>query len=118
MLTLFHKPARALAAVTIAAGMAASGLFATADAQDIKPITIRLAADHSPPPHPAAISQEYFKERLAELMPGSELRIYHAGALYTVPEAVEAMTDGNLEMAWGQFGKTAQIDPFMNVIVG
>ena len=28
------------------------------------------------------------------------------------------MTEGNLEMAWGQFGKTAQVDPYTNVVVG
>src|SRR3546814_4463686 len=28
------------------------------------------------------------------------------------------MLDGNIEMAWGQFGKTAVIDPYMNVVVG
>ena len=28
------------------------------------------------------------------------------------------MTEGNLEMAWGQFGKTAQVDPYMSVVVG
>ena len=37
---------------------------------------------------------------------------------YRIPEAVEAMTEGNLEMTWGQFGKTAAIDPYMNIIVG
>src|SRR5690606_1090216 len=47
-----------------------------------------------------------------------EVRIFTAGALYTIPEAVEAMGEGNLEMAWGQFGKTAQIDPYMSVVNG
>src|SRR3546814_8080765 len=51
-------------------------------------------------------------------IPCSTVRLYSAGALYTIPEAVEAMLDGNLEMAWGQFGKTAVIDPYMNVVVG
>ncbi|MEQ8708500.1 MAG: TRAP transporter substrate-binding protein DctP [Rhodospirillales bacterium] len=118
MTKMIRKPAHALAILTLAAGVSAVGSVAPASAQDIKPVTIRLAADHSGPPHPAAIAQEYFKERLKEVIPGSELRVYHAGALYTIPQAVEAMTDGNLEMAWGQFGKTAQIDPFMSVVVG
>ena len=52
-----------------------------------------------------------FQERLAEEIPGSEVLLFPSKALYTVPEAVEAMTEGNLEMTWGQFGKTAQIDP-------
>jgi len=81
-------------------------------------VVIRLVADHPPPPHPAAISQAYFQKRLAAVIPGSELRLYHAGALYTVPEALEAMSEGNLEMTWGQFGKTAASDRWMNVVAG
>jgi TRAP-type C4-dicarboxylate transport system substrate-binding protein len=76
-------------------------------ADTLKPVTIRIASDFSPAPHPAGISLEFFKERLKEAIPGSELRIFTAGALYKVPEAVEAMTDGNLEMTWGQFGKSS-----------
>ena len=76
-----------------------------AAAQELTPVVIRLAADHSPPPHPSALAQLFFEKRLPEVIPGSELRVYHAGALYTIPEAVEALTDGNLEMAWGQFGR-------------
>ncbi|MGH6621767.1 MAG: TRAP transporter substrate-binding protein [Alphaproteobacteria bacterium] len=75
-------------------------------------------SDLTPPPHPAAIAQVYFAEELAKLIPGSEVRSYYAGALYKIPEAVEAMTDGNLEMTWGQFGKTAQIDPYMIAVNG
>ena len=83
-----------------------------------KKVTIRLVSDLTPPPHPAAIAQVYFAEELAKLIPGSEVRSYYAGALYKIPEAVEAMTDGNLEMTWGQFGKTAQIDPYMIAVNG
>ncbi len=89
-----------------------------AAAQDLQPVTIRIASDVSPPPHPAAIAQEFFKERLAKVIPGSKLRIFTAGGLYNVPEAVEAMRDGNLEMTWGQFGKSAQIDPYMSIVNG
>ena len=81
-------------------------------------MTIRIASDFSPPPHPAAISLEFFKEQLAKEIPGSDLKIYTAGALYKVPEAVEAMTDGNLEMTWGQFGKSSQIDPYSSLMNG
>jgi len=118
MLTVLRQPARALATFAIATGLAATASVAPSMAQTIEPVTIRLAGDHSPPPHPAAIAQEFFKERLEKVIPGSTVRLYAAGALYTIPEAVEAMLDGNLEMAWGQFGKTAQIDPYMNVVVG
>lgn len=87
-------------------------------AQDLQSVTIRLAADHTPPPHPAALAQVHFQRRLPEVLPGSELRLYHAGALYTIPQAVEALSEGNLEMTWGQFGKTAAIDKWMNVVAG
>jgi TRAP-type C4-dicarboxylate transport system substrate-binding protein len=87
-------------------------------AQELTPVTVRLVADHPPPPHPAAISQTFFQKRLPEVIPGSEVRLYHAGALYTIPEALEAMSEGNLEMTWGQFGKTAAADKWMNVVSG
>ena len=84
----------------------------------VEPVTLRIAADLTGPPHPAGIAMEYFKERLAEEIPGSEVRTYFAGALYRIPEAVEAMTDGNLEMTWGQFGKSSQIEPYASVVIG
>jgi len=94
--------------------------FGAADAQtdDLQPVVIRLVADHPPAPHPAALSQAHLQKRLPEVIPGSEVRIYHAGALYTIPEALEAMSVGDLEMTWGQFGKTAAADRWMNVVAG
>jgi len=114
------RRATLLGAGAVGAGTFASGSngFNIARAQDIQPVVIRLAADHSPPPHPAALAQEFFRRRLPEVIPGSELRVFHAGGLYTVPEAVEALSEGNLEMAWGQFGKTATVDRWMNIIAG
>jgi TRAP-type C4-dicarboxylate transport system substrate-binding protein len=87
-------------------------------AQTPQKVNIRLVSDLTPPPHPAAIAQVYFAEELAKLIPGSTVRSYYAGALYKIPEAVEAMTDGNLEMTWGQFGKSAQIEPYSIVVNG
>jgi len=101
--------------------VAATALAAVAfgaSAADVKPMTIRIAADLTGPPHPAGIAMTYFKEKLEAAVPGSEVRLYFAGALYRIPEAVEAMTEGNLEMTWGQFGKTAAVDPYMNLVVG
>ena len=92
--------------------------LASAGAQAADPVTIRLASDTAGLPHPAAIAMHIFKDRVEEEMPGSKVRIFVSSSLYKIPEAVEAMTDGNLEMAWGQFGKTAQVDPYMNVVVG
>jgi C4-dicarboxylate-binding protein DctP len=109
----------ALAAVCVAA-LAASFSFApTAHAQD-KPqkLVMRFAADFPPPPHPAGLAMKYFAERLPQVIPGSEARLYFAGALYTVPEAFEAMRQGNLEMTWMQIGKAAPVDPWMMSLVG
>jgi TRAP-type C4-dicarboxylate transport system substrate-binding protein len=107
-------------AVSAIAAVLALAAFDTgpATAQEPTPVTVRLVADHPPPPHPAAISQTFFQKRLPEVIPGSEVRLYHAGALYTIPEALEAMSEGNLEMTWGQFGKTAAADRWMNVVSG
>lgn len=107
--------AAALAAAVLT--LNASGAL-DARADEPEPVVIRLVADHPPPPHPAALSQAHFQKRLPEVIPGSELRVFHAGALYTIPEALEAMSAGDLEMTWGQFGKTAASDLWMNVVAG
>ena len=91
----------------------------SAYAQD-KPqkVVLRFAADFTPPPHPAGMALKYFADRLPQVIPGSEARIYYAGALYTIPEAFEAMRQGNLEMTWMQMGKAAPVDPWMMTVVG
>jgi TRAP-type C4-dicarboxylate transport system substrate-binding protein len=61
---------------------------------------------------------KYFAERLPQVIPGSEARLYYSGALYTIPEAFEAMRQGNLEMTWMQMGKAAPVDPWMMTVVG
>ncbi|MBI3372518.1 MAG: TRAP transporter substrate-binding protein DctP [Betaproteobacteria bacterium] len=81
-------------------------------------VVLRFAADFTPPPHPAGMAMAYFAERLPQVIPTSEARIYYAGALYTIPEAFEAMRQGNLEMAWMQMGKAAPVDPWMMTVVG
>lgn len=108
----FGSALKTTAAASILAGTLSAPAFA------IDPVNIRLASDTSGLPHPAAIAMELFKERVEAEIPGSEVLIYVSSALYKIPEAVEAMTEGNLEMAWGQFGKTAQVDPYMSVVVG
>jgi TRAP-type C4-dicarboxylate transport system substrate-binding protein len=79
---------------------------------------LRFVADFPPPPHPAGLAMRYFAERLPQVIPGSEARLYYAGALYTIPEAFEAMRQGNLEMTWMQIGKAAPVDPFVMTVVG
>jgi C4-dicarboxylate-binding protein DctP len=81
-------------------------------------VVMRFAADFPPPPHPAGLAMRYFAERLPQVIPGSEARLYYAGALYTIPEAFEAMRQGNLEMTWMQIGKAAPVDPWMMALVG
>jgi TRAP-type C4-dicarboxylate transport system substrate-binding protein len=108
---------RAAAAVfgAVLASAAAPSLYA----QDKpKKVILRFAADFPPPPHPAGLAMRYFADRLPQVIPGSEARLYFAGALYTVPEAFEAMRQGNLEMTWMQIGKAAPVDPWMMALVG
>jgi TRAP-type C4-dicarboxylate transport system substrate-binding protein len=118
-----HKQARALSLGTVAAilvaAFAASTASQSARAQEQpRKVVLRFAADFPPPPHPAGLAMKYFADRLPQVIPGSEARLYYAGALYTIPEAFEAMRQGNLEMTWMQIGKAAPVDPFAMTIVG
>jgi len=112
--------------VVAAAAVIVTALAATwgasersAYAQD-KPqkVVLRFAADFPPPPHPAGLAMKHFADRLPQVIPGSEVRLYYAGALYTIPEAFEAMRQGNLEMTWMQIGKAAPVEPYMMTVVG
>jgi TRAP-type C4-dicarboxylate transport system substrate-binding protein len=110
---------RGVLAVALAGAVAAAGFSLPAAAQQkLKPVVLRFAADFSPPPHPAALALEYFAQELPKAIPGSQARIYYAGALYTIPEAFEAMRQGNLEMSWMQMGKAAPVEPRMMAMVG
>ena len=102
-------------AVMFGGAVAASAVMASSAMAEV---TIRIASDTSGLPHPAAIAMEKLKEGVEAKIPGSDVRIFVAASLYKIAESVEAMTEGNLEMAWGQFGKTAQIEPFANVVLG
>jgi TRAP-type C4-dicarboxylate transport system substrate-binding protein len=108
-----------LAVAAMLAGIAAWGAPQSVQAQDkIKPVVMRFVADFPPPPHPAGLAMKHFADRLPQVIPGSEARLYYAGALYTIPEAFEAMRQGNLEMTWMQMGKAAPVDPYMMAVVG
>jgi C4-dicarboxylate-binding protein DctP len=106
---LFAHAAAALLASTIAGAVCA---------QAPKPVVLRFVADFPPPPHPAGLAMKHFADALPKAIPGSEARLYYAGALYTIPEAFEAMRQGNLEMTWMQMGKAAPVDPYMMAVVG
>ncbi|MBR83766.1 MAG: hypothetical protein CMF66_07615 [Magnetovibrio sp.] len=101
-----------LAAATLALATAFTGTNANAE------VTIRIASDTVGPPHPAGIAMMIFKDKVEAAIPGSKVRVYVSASLYKNSEAIEAMTEGNLEMAWGQFGKTAMVDPWTNVLLG
>jgi TRAP-type C4-dicarboxylate transport system substrate-binding protein len=108
-----------LALAVAVAGLATWGAPQPAHAQEkVKPVVMRFVADFPPPPHPAGLAMKHFADRLPQVIPGSEARLYFAGALYTIPEAFEAMRQGNLEMTWMQMGKAAPVDPYMMVVVG
>jgi TRAP-type C4-dicarboxylate transport system substrate-binding protein len=107
------------AAILVASLAATVAVTQPAQAQDQpRKVVLRFAADFPPPPHPAGLAMKYFGERLPQVIPGSEARLYYAGALYTIPEAFEAMRQGNLEMTWMQIGKAAPVDPFAMTVVG
>ena len=110
--------AEAAAALFVAA-VATLWVALPAHAQDQpRKVVLRFAADFPPPPHPAGLAMRYFADRLPQVIPGSEARLYYAGALYTIPEAFEAMRQGNLEMTWMQIGKAAPVDPYVMTVVG
>jgi TRAP-type C4-dicarboxylate transport system substrate-binding protein len=98
---------------------AALGLLSFAcTATAVAPIQIRWASDHSGPPHPAAIAEVFFAEALEKRVPGSKVQLFWANSLYDIPKGARALTQGNLEMLTGQFGKTASIEPYANVMLG
>jgi C4-dicarboxylate-binding protein DctP len=87
-------------------------------ASAVEPVKLRWASDHTGPPHPAGIAEVYFAEQVEKRIPGSKVQIYWAKSLYTVPQGVKALTQGNLEVLTGQFGKTSSIEPLANVLLG
>lgn len=105
---------RSLSAAMLGAGI----LFTASSAMAIDPVKIRWASDHSGPPHPAGIAEVYFAEQVEKKIPGSKVQVYWAKSLYTIPQGVKAMTQGNLEMITGQWGKTASVEPLSNVLLG
>jgi len=117
---LLHRFSTLATAAIFAAVIAATwGALQPAAAQGTpQKVVLRFVSDFPPPPHPAGLAMRYFADRLPQVIPGSEARLYYAGALYTVPEAFEAMRQGNLEMTWMQIGKAAPVDPWMMSLVG
>jgi TRAP-type C4-dicarboxylate transport system substrate-binding protein len=102
-----------VAAVAVAGWRTGGG----AGAEPPRPVLIRVAADFPPPPHPAAIALQAFAARVPEVIAGSEVRVYFAGELHSVPEVFQALKDGTLEFGWGQFGKTATVEPWVHALL-
>ena len=109
-----------MAALGVAIAATVAGGFAHEGAAQEAPrkVVMRFASDFTPPPHPAGMAMKHFADRLPQVIPGSEARLYYAGALYTIPEAFEAMRQGNLEMTWMQMGKAAPVDAWMMTMIG
>ena len=104
---------------TITAALSACLSIAVSSAAfAVDPVKLRWASDHTGPPHPAGIAEVYFAEQVEKRIPGSKVQIYWAKSLYTVPQGVKAMPQGNLEMITGQWGKTASVEPLSNVLLG
>jgi len=88
----------------------------SAKAESLQKVTIRVSADIPPPPMPTSVAMEWFKKKVESEFPdGSKVRIYYAGALYKDPDAMTAMSQGNLEMGWLVAGKTAATDIWLSI---
>ncbi len=104
-------------AVAFAAATVMLAAAPTPAKAELEKVIIRVSVDLPPPPHPTAIAMEWFKEQVEAQFPeGSEVRNFYAGALYKDPDAMTAMTQGNLEMGWLVSGKTAATDIWMSII--
>lgn len=89
--------------------------FVPSPALSQEKVVIRFCADIPTPPHPLAVAMYWFRDRMKERLPGSEVRLYFAGALYKMSDAMTALQAGNLEIAVGQPSKIAGFDPWMNI---
>ena len=89
----------------------------TAKAESLQKVMIRISADIPPPPMPTSVAMEWFKKKVESEFPsGSKVRIYYACALYKDPDAMTAMSQGNLEMGWLVSGKTAATDIWLSIV--
>lgn len=85
--------------------------------EELEPVLIRWQFDHAPPPHPNAVAAEWFKEEIERKIPGSEVRLFYAGTLFSSnPDALEAASLGNVEMVNGQYAKDAPFEPTASIV--
>ena len=94
-----------------------TGSSDTSEEEELQPVVIRWQSDTNPPPHPNAVTMEWFKDQVEEQIPGSEVRIFYAGSLYSSnPEALEAAAVGNVELVNGQYGKDSPFEPTAGIV--
>lgn len=91
------------------------GSFMPSPAQSQEKIVIRFCADIPTPPHPLAVAMHWFRDEMKKRLPTSEVRLYFAGALYNMSDAMSALQAGNLEIAVGQPSKVAGFDSWLNI---
>lgn len=85
--------------------------------EELEPLIIRWQFDHGPPPHPNGVAAEWFKDLVEREIPGSEVRLFYAGSLYSSnPDALEAAALGNVELVNGQYGKDAPFEPTAGIV--
>ncbi len=91
------------------------GSFMPSPAQSQEKVVIRFCGDIPTPPHPLAVAMHWFRDEMKKRLPGSEVRLYFAGALYNMSDAMSALQAGNLEIAVGQPSKVAGFDSWLNI---
>ena len=101
---------RRILIVLLALGLVVGGGLTTAISKE-KKLMIRIVSDTGAPPQPIAISMNWFRDSIHERIPGSEVRTYFVGALYTLNDAMTALQEGNLEITVGQPSKIAGFKP-------
>ncbi len=100
--------------VSIAVALLAGG-FMPSPAQSQEKVVIRFCGDIPTPPHPLAVAMHWFRDEMKKRLPTSEVRLYFAGALYNMSDAMSALQAGNLEIAVGQPSKVAGFDSWLNI---
>jgi len=100
--------------IGLALALAVTGLMPSS-LQAQEKVVIRFCADIPTPPHPLALAMHWFRDEMPKRLPGSEVRLYFAGALYKMSDAMTALQAGNLEIAVGQPSKVAGFDPWLNI---
>jgi C4-dicarboxylate-binding protein DctP len=100
--------------VLLAVAVAVTGMTPSS-LQAQEKVVIRFCADIPTPPHPLALSMQWFRDQMKTRLPGSEVRLYFAGGLYKMSDAMTALQAGNLEIAVGQPSKIAGFDPWLNI---